>query len=61
MRVLCIRYVPDEYQAMGVVKGCTGKQNMNDLEDNWKDKFKITTKTIVATGIGAALFTLLFM
>ena len=25
------------------------------------DKFKITTKTIVATGIGAALFTLLFM
>ncbi len=26
-----------------------------------KDSFKITTKTIVATGIGAALFTLLFM
>jgi len=26
-----------------------------------KDRFKITTKTIVATGIGAALFTLLFM
>ncbi len=26
-----------------------------------KDNFKITTKTIVATGIGAALFTLLFM
>ena len=26
-----------------------------------KDNFKVTTKTIVATGIGAALFTLLFM
>lgn len=26
-----------------------------------KDYFKITTKTIVATGIGAAIFTLLFM
>ena len=44
MRVLCIRYVPDEYQAMGVVKDCTGKQNMNGLKDNWKNKFKSKIK-----------------
>ncbi len=57
MRVLCICYVPDEYQAMGVVKNCTGKQNMNDLKDNWKDKFKSKVK---ATSIHLLLSLLVF-
>jgi energy-coupling factor transport system substrate-specific component len=31
------------------------------MEENMKGIFKVTTRTIVAAGLGAALFTLLFM
>jgi energy-coupling factor transport system substrate-specific component len=50
-------YFPEEYCEISLSKMIIMKKG----EFIMKDTFKITTKTIVATGIGAALFTLLFM